>query len=93
MSARKSVLLDPSALREKPWLEHYFLGLERGRPSWRMAATAEAWEGVMNDEVSKYTSDQQSAEQTVRNIQKQWEEILRNKPAPEGYKNEWPPSK
>lgn len=91
MSARESVLLSPDVLSEKPWLETYLIGLKRGRPSWRIPATNEAWEGVMNDEVSKYISQQQSAEETVENIQEQWETILETSPPPEGYKNIWPP--
>jgi ABC-type glycerol-3-phosphate transport system substrate-binding protein len=84
---RKSIWGDPDVHKARPYAANYGLGLSRAKSMWQISAATEGWEGVLNDEVSKYLSDQQSAPQTVRNIQKQWTELLKRKPAPGGYLN------
>lgn len=84
---RKSIWEDPDVLKVRPYAANYALGLARARPNWRITAANEGWEGILNDEVSKYISGDQTAERTAQNIQKKWTELLERKPAPAGYKN------
>jgi ABC-type glycerol-3-phosphate transport system substrate-binding protein len=84
---RKSIWEDPDVLKVRPYAANYALGLARARPNWRITAANEGWEGILNDEVSKYITGEQSAEKTAQNIQKKWTELLERKPAPAGYKN------
>jgi ABC-type glycerol-3-phosphate transport system substrate-binding protein len=84
---RKSIWEDPDVHKVRPYAANYGMGLSRAKCMWQISASTEGWEGVLNDEVSKYLSDQQSASQTINNIQKQWTELLKRKPAPDGYMN------
>ena len=84
---RKSIWEDPDVLKVRPYAANYGMGLARARPNWRINAANEGWEGILNDEVSKYLIGEQTADETVKNIQREWTELLKRKPAPEGYKN------
>ena len=84
---RSSIWEDPDILEVRPYAANYGLGLSRARPNWRIPASIEGWEGILNDEVSKYLIEEQTAEQTAKNIQEQWSDLLERRPAPEGYKN------
>lgn len=84
---RKSIWADPEILKVRPYAANYGLGLSRARPNWRISAANEGWEGILNDEVSKYLLGEQSAKKTADKLQKQWTELLKRKPAPEGYQN------
>jgi ABC-type glycerol-3-phosphate transport system substrate-binding protein len=84
---RKSIWADPDILKVRPYAANYGLGLGRARPNWRITAANEGWEGILNDEVSKYLIGDQTAEETAENLQREWTELLKRKPASEGYKN------
>jgi len=84
---RTSVWEDPDILQDYSFFANYSLGQDRARPNWRITAANEGWEGILNDEVSKFNEGSQTAEETAKNIQEQWTTLLENKPAPEGCKN------
>ncbi len=84
---RKSIWADPAFAENKPYAETYAMGLARAQANWRIPAANEGWEGILNDEVSQYLIDEQTSEETAAAIQEQWEVLLEDKPAPEGYQN------